>query len=253
MGNIFSPNKVDSKTGMGGELTTLTGIDRQYLMPNYAEEIDEVLGAAPADLVEFYEKTELPLYPRNGNILAFEDAKRDSVSMLSYLICDSLGAWILNDDNDSNPYLYVTRGPCKGCIFHLSHDGESYFAFSSLKSFIEAVHAVQGAVDEDEEEVAFYELEREIFQLDLGDFVHDLIKKGDEQARLYLRITSHLSGETKELFVSSIDFFDREEIALYFLENPSREDLHFAQKLAKDTYAQVSGPAKMAVEGILEL
>src|SRR4051812_18459367 len=87
----------------------------------------------PDDLVAMYSR-HLPADPKlDIKILELADAIKQTQGIHDYvLIGKSMGLFVLDDANDSNPYCYVTRGPARGCILHLYHDGDPAIEYSSL-------------------------------------------------------------------------------------------------------------------------
>src|SRR5687767_8343647 len=102
-------------------------------MPDYASQVAAVIGSAPADLLAYYDNEVFPVYPDSRiNCLPFDKAKDYSQKMRGISVVGILGLWVLDDANDSNPFAYISKGPCAGMIIHFSHDPEPRVAFSSL-------------------------------------------------------------------------------------------------------------------------
>jgi hypothetical protein len=101
----------------------------------------------PDDLVALY-SSPLPANPELGiKILALGDAIKYSRAIHERtLLGKSMGLFVLDDANDSNPFCYVTRGPAKSCILHLYHDGDTAIEYSSLAAFLTALEPLSTRV-----------------------------------------------------------------------------------------------------------
>lgn len=219
-------------------------------MSDITSQIVSVIGNAPKDLVDFYQSCELPRYDNpDVNFLQFEEAKAFSQQIQSYSLIGKLGLWALDDANDSNPFCYISGGPCAGAILHVFHDDKSVIAYSSMASYLKAMQEVG------ESDMFLYEVEPEPnLSFNCDSEIADLCNEGSDDATflisIYLPVCADLSLETKNILVAHDDFFVREEIAQYLCLHPQAADLQFAQRLAADRLSQVATHGKLACEAI---
>lgn len=110
-------------------------------MTDFLTRIRTVLPEAHAELAELYSDEVFPDYPESRiQLLEFDAAFEYTKALVGWLIPDELGLWVLDDANDSNPFCYITKGPCQGAVLHLHHDDESTVDFPDLQSFVAAMH-----------------------------------------------------------------------------------------------------------------
>ncbi|QGJ69753.1 Hypothetical protein PBC10988_14400 [Planctomycetales bacterium 10988] len=95
----------------------------------------------PDDLVKHFSEGSFPNDPvLHFNLLPLEDALDFSISIQTHAyLGEPLGLFALEDANNSNPYCYVSKGPAKGTIYYLPHDGWPEFAYDSLEDFLTAI------------------------------------------------------------------------------------------------------------------
>jgi hypothetical protein len=215
-------------------------------LPDYTSQVAALIGSAPEDLLAFYQAGIFPVYPDSRiNCLPFDAARDYTQKMRGISAVDRLGLWVLDDANDSNPFAYISRGPCTGMIIHFSHDPEPEIAFSSLSQFLVAMHDT-GARGLDIDEIA-----KESISVSLDKAIRGLAAEGTDDATFllttYLPITAALQKETKDCLVSHDDFFVREALAVFLAKSPSVEDVTIAEQLATDKHPQVARAGKTAV------
>jgi len=174
-------------------------------MPDYTSQMVAVIGSAPADLLAYYHNAILPVYPDSRiNCLPFDKAKDYSQKVRGISVVDRLGLWMLDDANDSNPFAYISSGPCAGMIIHFSHDPEPEIAFSSLKQFLSAMHDA-GARGLDIDEIG-----KESISFPLDQAIRELAAEGTQDATFllttYLAVSAALQKETMASLVSHDDF-----------------------------------------------
>ncbi len=218
-------------------------------MPDFASEISTLVSTAPADLVLFYREAVRPNYPKSRiRCLPFHEAKDYTEKMRGIPVVDRLGLWTLDDANDSNPFCYITQGPCAGMIIHFSHDPEPEIAFPSLPRLVAAMNST-GAQGLDIDEMA-----KETISISLDSEIRNLAKEDSEEAvfllTTYLPICLPLEIETKSVLVAHDDFFVREALATYIARTAFDQDLPVADRLAADQHPQVARRAKIAVDAI---
>lgn len=156
-----------------------------------------------------------------------------------------LGLWVLDDANDSNPFAYISKGPCAGMVIHFSHDPEPQIEFASLSQFAAAMHSA-GARGLDIDEV-----EKQPISVPLDQFIYELANEGTDDSTFllttYLPISAGLQKETKESLIAHDDFFVREAFAGFLAKTPSADDVALAEQLANDRHSQVARAGKAAV------
>lgn len=212
--------------------------------------LETVVDSAPADLVEFYAQERPPDYPQSRiHFLEFEDAftcskRLNEIWSLSYLL-----PWVLDDANDSNPYCYIMRGPCSGAVLHLSHDGDSRIEFRCLADYVAAMKRVGESGNSIDDASMDMDLD-----FPLSGEIESLCKEDSEDAvfllAIYLPVCRLLTAEAKTILLDHEDFFAREAFAKWLQQNPSIENLAYAEKLAQDSYPQVAQPGRMAQSSI---
>lgn len=218
-------------------------------MMTIRDNIFEIIGAAPTDLVAYYERGDFPSYPESRiNCLTFEGARHYSSLVKRVSVVERLGLWFLDDANDSNPFAYISKGPCAGMIIHFSHDPEPVISFSSLESFLSKMHST-GKLGLDIDEI-----ERETLSFPLNQEINSLAAEDTDEATAlityYLPVCSSLEEQTKEFLLSHTDFFVREAFAMFLRRVPSENDLEAAQLLAADSYPQVAREGKAALAAV---
>lgn len=221
-------------------------------MSDYSSQIAAVIGSAPADLIEYYRAGCLPNYPTSWiNCLPFDKARDYSQTMQDIPVVDRLGLWVLDDANDSNPFAYISKGPCAGMIIHFSHDREPEIAFSSLEHFLASMH------DAGSRQLDIESITKEPINVSLDRVIRELGEEGTDDAtfliNIYLPISAELQKETKECLKRHEDFFVRESLARFLAARPFSEDEMIAEELAADQHAQVARAGKAAVAAIKKM
>lgn len=212
--------------------------------------IQDVIGSAPADLVAYFEKGDFPLRPdTNINCLPLQQALEytQAIHKVS-LYAEPMGLFALDDAEDSNPYCYMSRGPCAGAVMHLIHDDTSTIDFRTLESFVTAIRSLPPSAWIDElkpERPLLFDTAAEIERL-MVDFASDF----DVFALVYLPVTRELSESLKERLASHDDFFVREAFAGWLLSFGTLADEELTSRLAADRVDQVARPAKKALQRI---
>jgi len=211
--------------------------------------MEAVLGSAPGDLVAYYEAGTFPNYPGSRiRCLPFEAAKLYTQQILQIPVAARLGLWVLDDANDSNPFAYISKGPCAGMVVHVRHDDDWEVAFPSFRRFLAAM------VDAGTRGLAIDEVAREPINAALDPAIFELARDGSDDATAlivaYLPAAALLQKATKEILVAHDDFFVREAFGEFVSENPSAEDLGLAQQLAADRHAQVARAGMGALRAV---
>jgi hypothetical protein len=208
----------------------------------------------PDDLVALY-LSPLPGDPELGiSILPLADAIKYTRAIHERILLGKpMGLFVLDDANDSNPFCYVTRGPAKGCILHLYHDGYTAIEYSSLAAFITALKA---AINEGVFIHALPSKDRrpKIDQDSLCDHLSGLIPAETDEAECELTVLAQLLDTARVDTVRSLSehasFFVREAAARLLAEHPKAQLLGVAQSLANDLHPQVARPGKTALAAV---
>jgi len=152
-------------------------------MLDYTSQMTAIIGSAPADLVAYYTAGIIPDFPASRiHCLPFHNAHEYSQKMQGISAVDRLGLWMLDDANDSNPFAYISKGPCAGMVIHFSHDSEAEIAFSALKGFLAALHDA-GARGLDIDEIT-----KEPIRVPLDHTIQELAAEGTDDATFLLNI-----------------------------------------------------------------
>lgn len=77
------------------------------------------------------------------NLLDRAQSQKWTNSLAPHPIVYSFDGIVLDDPNTSNHHIYLNHPALKGCVFYLSHDGESRVVFSSLEEFMTVVEAAK--------------------------------------------------------------------------------------------------------------
>jgi hypothetical protein len=90
----------------------------------------------PRELLEYFETL-----PDNGlGLLGVTECVEQTNKFREFHpIVQYFAGLVLDDPNTSNHHIYLSKSPFCGCIFYLSHDGDSRVVFSSVDEFIKAV------------------------------------------------------------------------------------------------------------------
>ena len=123
-----------------GYLLKLSGQDTFLMNSNVVGKLQPYYDDPPDELVSHFATPPLLHAPDLFiNLLNLDDSLAYTDGIQHTFISKSLGLFVLDDANNSNPFCYVTRGPARGLILQLKHDDASAFAFSSLSSFLGAI------------------------------------------------------------------------------------------------------------------
>ena len=210
----------------------------------------------PKDVVEFLGLAASVRTPvLRINPLSLEQCIDESTRVREIPIAAELGLVVLDDANDSNPYCLITRGPASGMVVHFSHDPEPTLAFPDLATFL---HSLRAAVRDNRN---IDHLERHRFsplpnQPALRSTLHALLESDDDGAPLVVAILFPLLDpdvrDTVLLAGSHVDFLIREVAALFVEAHPAVHFRQVARALSEDSYPQVAGPARRALQLIAD-
>ena len=207
----------------------------------------------PDDLVRHFAATDRPAAPALSiNVLGLPQAVEYTGGIQQHAILgEPFGLIALEDANNSNPYCYITKGPARGSVMYLCHDGDSGIAFASLDDFRTAIDA---AIRTDTD---IYDLnhDRDLSALDrdsIASHVRQLLVNDGltEEICVLIPLIQTSNLELMTALASHSDFFVRESVAVHITESPSVDLLPIAQSLATDQHAQVARPGKRALSAV---
>jgi hypothetical protein len=178
----------------------------------------------PDDLVALYSSV-LPDAPRLGiKILELADAIKYSQAIQDHtLLGKPMGLIALDDANDSNPFCYITRGPARGCILHLYHDGDTAVEYPSLAAFLSALKvALKDEVPIDD--LPGKDLRPKVDQDTLCNHISRLVQADTDEAECELTVLTPLLDTARVDSVRSLSehasFFVREAVARLIASHP---------------------------------
>lgn len=208
--------------------------------------ISEVLGYCPDELALFYSNDQLDSeIIKRAYLLDLKTASEYSKSLTGIPVVKRLGLWALNDANASNPYCYISKGPCTGAVLLFSHDTEPEIRFSSLANFINSISVVDDLEDLSPELGLCFDLDSEITSL--------LQEDTDDSAFLlstYLPSARGISASNLGNLEVHQDMFIREALNGFLQNHGGQNELEVATRLMQDKSPQVARAAKGAVGAI---
>jgi hypothetical protein len=165
-------------------------------------------------------------------------------------VVDALGLVVLDDANDSNPYCFVSRGPARGMVVHLSHDTGAAFRYYNLQQFLEALQEARllgvgidslphaGLLPHSEQTAI-----REILTLQVSS------DDGDAASTfaLFVALLDPRDIATIRLGANSTDFFIREAVAEFLIDKADPEHRAILLELSRDKHPQVAASARRAL------
>lgn len=208
----------------------------------------------PGDLVALYSSPLLVKPDLGIKILKLPDAIKYTRAIHDgTLLGKAMGLFVLDDADDSNPFCFVTRGPAKGCILHLYHDGDTAIEYSSLAAFLAALKT---AIEEDLfiDDLPGKDRRPRLDQGLLCERIAQLISADTDEAVSELTVLVQLLETARIDTVRSIsehaNFFVREAAARLVAEHPNAQLVRVAERLANDRHPQVARPGKMALSAV---
>lgn len=216
-------------------------------------EIKRIIGSTPKELANYFHAKEIVKHKQSRiNCLSFEEAKKHSEAMNDFPKGKTLGLWVLDDANDSNPYYYISNGPCKGAIIHYSHDLGPKIKFSSLDAFVASLReAANSNTDIDDIRID------DDLRIDTESGIVDLLDRDSDELTniicLYIDVAMSLSDKLINKILKDDDFFLHESLALWLAKNPNIKYRGIAKTLSEHKMAQVSREAKLALSSMNKL
>lgn len=208
------------------------------------EHLTSILGTAPRELVSYFEAENFRYLPYSRiRCLPFLEAVNATRSILRTSVGAHFGLFVLDDAQDSNPYCFVSRGPCAGSVLHLRHDGDVSISHHSLDSFCAAIDGLREDADindlPSDPDLAF----------DTVSTLQSLLitqRDLDVLVPIYLAVTRYIPHETRHALAACDDIFVREAFADWLHRHGTREDLVLVERLAINKQDQVAKPAQQA-------
>lgn len=208
------------------------------------ESLTSVLGIAPQELVSYFEAENFRYLPYSRiRCLPFLEAVNYTRDILSLSVGEHFGLFVLDDAQDSNPYCFVSRGPCAGSVLHLRHDGDVSISHRSLDSFFGAIDALS-----DEADIRDLPSDPDLV-FDTVSTLQSLLASQrdiDVLVPIYLPVTRDIPHETRQDLAMCDDFYVREAFAEWLHLYGTQEDLLLLERLAMDKVDQVARPAQRA-------
>jgi hypothetical protein len=208
----------------------------------------------PDDLVALYSSAVLA-NPRLGiKILELPDAIKYTRAIRERtLLGQPMGLFALHDANDSNPYCYITRGPARGCVLHLYHDGVTAVEYPSLSAFLAALKTAckkQLQIDD----LPGKNFRPKVDQKVLCNHIARLVKAATDEAECELTVLARLLDTERVDSVRCLaehrSFFVREAAAQLIASYPNARLVELAESLANDRHPQVARPGKTALSAV---
>ena len=219
-------------------------------MSDTIAQIRSVLPEAPAELADLYDYPPLPSYPDSRiQVLDLATATEYSKALTGWILPSALGLWALDDANDSNPFCFITQGPCKGAVLHLRHDDDSTVDFRSLGEFVAALHQT-GKSHLDIDDMSKPERPEFNCASEIESLVAQGTEDGDEIACFFINCSSELPDQLVGDLAGNANFFIREAVARWLVRHPAGQHLSHAELLADDDYQQVAAPGRRASKAI---
>jgi hypothetical protein len=245
--------RLRSMTGAGRiETKSLSG--RATSMPqSIIDALAPFCPSPPDDLVAHFAAEQMPDEPSLSiHILPLVQALEYTNGIQhNAILGEPFGLIALEDANNSNPYCYVTKGPTRGCVMYLCHDGDSGIVFSSLDDFVTAIHnAIQTHTD-------IYDLPQDetLAALDraaISEYVTTLVANDGltEEICVLIPLIPTANVGLIAALARHPDFYVREAIAEHIANSPNLKLLRIAKALSADQHAQVARPGQRALAAV---
>ena len=220
------------------------------------EKMEQFCDAPPDDLVAHFSGDYFPNDRELAiNILRLDEALKYTEGIQEHAVLGRpFGLIALDDANNSNPFCYITKGPTRGSILYLCHDGESRITFSSLRDFIAAIEvaiAERTWIEELRPDATLSALDSDA----VAEYVARLLENGDHTEEICVLIPLLNTSKLKlmESLAKHHDFFIREGVAHQIAANPNVALLDFCNLLATDKHPQVARPGQQALAAVKRL
>lgn len=218
---------------------------------NVKQRLSKVTDPPPDDLVDFYEHGDLPQRADlRINVLPLAEAVKISLGMRGVGLFGSMGLLILDDANDSNPFCYITKGPARGGILHLCHDGVTAVEYASLSTWLAALRSAMIAGADIDELKGKQEFHPEFDQAVLSAHASALAVEDSEAAETELPILAKLIDTKNSALVAALAAhpycYVREAAAELIQARPTSALRDVAKRLSQDRVPQVAGSGKAA-------
>lgn len=208
----------------------------------------------PDDLIELYAVPPLVEDRLGINILPLSKAIEYTTAMFGEsFFGDGMELFVLDDASDSNPFCYIANGPCRGCILHLYHDGDTAIEYPSLAALLAAMRAAiaEGIFIDD---LPGKDFRPAIDQRSLCDRISQLIPLDTDDSEFELLILIQVLDTEQVETVRSLSrhprFFVREATARLLAKYPNFQLVEVAELLARDSNSQVAEPGRLALSAV---
>jgi hypothetical protein len=217
--------------------------------------LSKFFGSLPDDLVAMYAQESLPKCARlRINVLPLSKAIKVNRAMRGLPTFDRMGLFALDDANDSNPFCFVGKGPARGCILHLCHDGDTAVEYASPAALLQAMRmAIEQDLDIDDlpGKQTFIP---GIDQPELASTIEQLLIEDSKDAEFEIPILTRLMDTSNSELISRLaehdNFYYREAAAELIRARPTERLEPIAVTLAGDRVPQVAQPAEAALSAI---
>lgn len=178
------------------------------------------------------------------------DEQRALARLDASSIWGRLGLVTLDDAEDSNPYVLITRGVCRGMVAHFFHDPEPQVEFATLQDFEDYLRDVrrrrQPLAEEDRQPAAHPE------QAALAGALLELACADDDADAswlicFYVPLLRSDHREVLKVLATHDDFFVREAAAEALGRIDVRGGVDLLEKLAADAHPQVATEARRSI------
>lgn len=203
------------------------------------------LGTVPTDLLTYLESlsTQAPC----ATSFSVEEMTRYTDALAELPEAQAMGLWILHEERSSEPYCYISKGPCAGAILHFYHDMPASIPFASLADFLKAQQ--EGVLTQ-----FFPGEEPNGYRQDCQAEILRLLDQDDEEQTnlicLYLSVCPQLSEGLLTRITTHDDFFIPEALALWLQGNSQPDYLPWAVQLSNHPIAQVQREGIKALQCI---
>ena len=178
------------------------------------------------------------------------DEQRALARLDASAVWGRLGLVTLDDAEDSNPYVLITRGVCRGMVAHFFHDPEPQVEFASLQDFEDHLRDLrrrrQPLDEEDRQPVAHPE------QAALAGALLELACADDDADAgwlicFYAPLLREDHREVLGVLATHDDFFVRQAAAEALGRIDVREAADLLKRLAADAHPQVAAEARRSI------
>jgi hypothetical protein len=161
-----------------------------------------------------------------------------------------LGLVTLDDAEDSNPYVLITRGVCRGMVAHFFHDPEPQVEFATLRDFEDYLRDLRSRrkrLDEDDRPPAAHPEQTAL----AGALLELACADDDADAAWLICFYAPLLRDDRldvlKVLATHYDFFVREAAAEALGRIDVRDAVDLLKGLAADAHPQVAAAARGSI------